>query len=52
MRSTITAIFLILMVSVIHGKTIQVPGDQPTVAAAIQSASNGDTIVVAPGKYP
>lgn len=31
--------------------TINVPGDKPTIQSAIQAASDGDTIVVAPGTY-
>jgi ASPM-SPD-2-Hydin domain-containing protein len=31
--------------------TINVPADQPTIQAAINAASNGDTILVAPGTY-
>ncbi len=31
--------------------TINVPGDQPTIAAAISSSVNGDVIEIAPGTY-
>jgi len=31
--------------------TINVPGDQPTIQGAINAASNGDTVLVAPGTY-
>src|SRR5438309_7516139 len=31
--------------------TINVPAGQPTIQAAINAASNGDTILVAPGTY-
>jgi PKD repeat protein len=33
------------------GNTINVPGDQPTLQAAVAAASSGDTIVLAPGTY-
>lgn len=32
-------------------QTINVPADQPTIQAAINAATNGDTILVAPGTY-
>lgn len=31
--------------------TVHVPGDQPTIAAAITAANDGDTVLVAPGTY-
>lgn len=33
------------------GRTIQVPGDLPTIQAAVDAAQNGDTVLVAPGVY-
>ena len=35
-----------------EAKTIRVPEDHATIAAAIGAASDGDTISLAPGKYP
>ena len=31
--------------------TIHVPGDQPTIQAGVNAASNGDIVLVAPGTY-
>ena len=36
---------------VASGTTIQVPADQPTIKAGIDAASQGDTVLVAPGTY-
>lgn len=33
------------------GRTIQVPGDHPTIQAAIDAAHDGDTVLVGPGLY-
>lgn len=42
---------LLLTASALAGKIIHVPADQPTIQAAINAASNGDTVLVAPGTY-
>jgi len=38
-------------VSIANAATINVPADQPTIQAGINAASNGDTVLVAPGTY-
>jgi len=42
---------LLLTASALAGRVIHVPVDQPTIQAAITAASNGDTVLVAPGTY-
>ncbi|MEI7897930.1 MAG: right-handed parallel beta-helix repeat-containing protein, partial [bacterium] len=45
---------MIIMLFSLHGMTgnINVPGDQPTIQAAITAAIPGDVIIVAAGTYP
>lgn len=49
------AILCLILVLVIAGfssaATIHVPGDQPTIQAGINAASDGDTVLVADGTY-
>jgi parallel beta-helix repeat protein len=55
--SPLTLILLAVGISVgapfpsAQAATIHVPADQPTIQAAINSAVNGDTVLVAPGTY-
>jgi Right handed beta helix region/Abnormal spindle-like microcephaly-assoc'd, ASPM-SPD-2-Hydin len=42
---------LLITTSALAGTIIHVPGDQPTIQAGINAASNGDTVLVAPGTY-
>jgi hypothetical protein len=35
-----------------RGRTIRVPKDESTIQAAVDAAVDGDTVLVAPGKYP
>ncbi len=50
MKRNIISFFLVLIVNLpVFSKTIHVPGDQPTVRAALESAVEGDTVQVAGG---
>ena len=42
---------LLMVGSVAAATIIHVPADQPTIQAAIDAASNGDTVLAAPGTY-
>jgi parallel beta-helix repeat protein len=42
---------LLTLHGVLSAATINVPGDQPTIQAGIDAATNGDEVVVAPGTY-
>ena len=44
-------LFAVLLVGSASGATIHVPADSPTIQSAIDTASPGDEIVVAPGQY-
>ena len=37
--------------SALAQNTLRVPADQPTIQAAINAATNGDTVLVSPGTY-
>lgn len=45
------AVWLLLSQVTAAQTTINVPANQPTIQAAINAASNGDTVLVAPGTY-
>lgn len=45
------SILLLLALPALAQKTIHVPGDEPTIQQAINTAQNGDTVLVAPGTY-
>ena len=47
----LTLVLLWVSASVFGQATIGVPGDAPTIQAAIAAAQGGDTILVAPGNY-
>ena len=46
------SIFLLFFVTITtHAQIIHVPGDQPTIQAGIDAASDGDTVLADPGIY-
>ena len=49
---TLLAVITVLFTAELSlARVINVPGDQPTIQAAINVATNGDTVLVAPGIY-
>ena len=47
----VVSLGLVTAAPVLAARTIRVPGDYPTIQAAINAASDGDTIIVAAGLY-
>jgi hypothetical protein len=48
---SLAALLALVTPQVAEADTIHVPADQPTIQAAINAASNGDTVQVSPGTY-
>jgi len=44
-------VLLIFSSAILRSATINIPADKPTIQAGIDAASNGDTVLVAPGTY-
>src|SRR5688572_759144 len=55
MRRSVTFILIIILCGVaaldVHGATIRVPADWPTIALGINAAMTSDTVIVADGIY-
>ena len=53
LRPVIGALFaLALLAGAVRAGDIQVPADHPTIQAAIDAATDGDRVLVGPGRYP
>ena len=52
MKQIVLKLSFVFFISIYsYGQLINVPADQPTIQAAINAASDGDTVLVAPGVY-
>ncbi|MCB0613984.1 MAG: VCBS repeat-containing protein [Phaeodactylibacter sp.] len=52
MKNPLPAILLLFIFSQnLHAQTLNVPADYPTIQAAIDASSDGDTVLVQPGEY-
>ncbi len=51
MKLLVNLIITLCVAMSVSATTIHVPADQPTIQAAINAASNGDTVLVSPGIY-
>lgn len=51
MTRSLLILIILFAYTPIHSATINVPADQPTIQAGIDVASDGDTVLVAPGIY-
>jgi hypothetical protein len=52
MKKAIILAGMVFLAAAAQAKVLHVPGDFATIASAIRSASDGDTILLAPGDYP
>lgn len=52
MRVVITTLVVLALPGGLHAATLRVPSQFPTIQSAVDSAASGDTVLVAPGRYP
>ncbi|MDH4035852.1 MAG: hypothetical protein OEV80_18825, partial [candidate division Zixibacteria bacterium] len=51
MKCLLSVAMLVLCAGALNAATIHIPTDQSTIQAGIDAASDGDTVLVAPGLY-